>query len=508
MSLWGLTRPATAAAADPPAAGNDIAAYIQAIQQASDPSAAVGAFANGLALDKSNVKLYEAYVDRMVFFGLPGLAFHQAQFVTTLDPSYGVGWGVIAYSESRQGNMDAAMSAMVSAVASAPADKFVQASVGELLAWYDKNNPPVAQGLKDSLAAIKTRLASQPAYVQAYNQAKAAYEKAAMGPAGPAANPGDQQTAAAPQQQPYVEQPVGPQDQAGPVTYENNYYSDNGYNNGYGYDNGYGYGYGGFGGYYGLGYGLGYGGGWCWWWPSCWPGPGFLHGGYGRGFGHGGFGRGGFGRGGFGGGFGATGFFRGGNVFANNVAANRSANSALVSRQVGAVTAHGPGTTSGFALADPPRGVTAAAQTGRFASQGAIANGTARGGFVAGGRTLGMGGTASITTSDGRTITRTFAPSAARTNGSVASGNGAAASVVRTPSGADTMRRSNAAVTQNRGTATPPRSYRSSNFRSYGSSARSSGGHRGGGGGGYRGGGGGGHSGGGGHAGGGGGGHR
>jgi hypothetical protein len=70
-------------------------------------------------------------------------------------------------------------------------------------------------------------------------------------------------------------------------------------------------------------------------------------------------------------------------------------------------------------------------------------------------------------------------------------------SVARTPSGADTMRRSNAVVTQNRGTATPTRSYRSSNFRSYSSPARSSGGgYRGGGS--YRGGGGGFHGGGGG----------
>ena len=46
-------------------------AAIQAIQQASDPSAAVAAYASGFADDRNNPKLYEAYVTRMVDLGLP-----------------------------------------------------------------------------------------------------------------------------------------------------------------------------------------------------------------------------------------------------------------------------------------------------------------------------------------------------------------------------------------------------------------------------------------------------
>lgn len=495
MSLCGLTRPVTAADAVP---DNNIAAQIQAIQQASDPSAAVGAFANGLAIDKTNVKLYEAYVDRMVVFGLPGLALHQAQVVTTLDPAYGVGWGVIAYSESRQGNMDGALSAIVPAVQNASNDKFVQASAGELLAWYDKNNPSVAQGLKDSLAAIKTRLASQTTYAQAYKEAKDAYEKQATAPSEPTTNPGDQQ-AAAPPDQPYAQAPQ-PQDQSGPVTYENNYYYDNGYDNGYGYANGYAY------------YGGGYGPGWSWWSPVWWPGPSFLSFGHHHGFfdrddfHHGDWDRGGF--------------FRGNNAFRNNVAANRSVNSTLVSRQNGSVVTHGPTVRSGFAVADPPSSLTAAARTGRFASQGTMTPGVTTGtrgvtagtrGVTAGtGRTFGMTGSASpnatatprgsnvvtplasVTTSNGRTITRTFTPGATGANRTVISGSGR---TVSTPSAARSF-----VTTPGRSTmapATGARSIRSTGtagIRSSGSSFRSSGGSfrsSGGGGGSFRGGGGG-----------------
>ena len=58
---------------------------IQAIQQAADPSAAVAAYASGFAVDRDNPRLHEAYVSRMVDLGLPEMAYHQAQTLTTLD---------------------------------------------------------------------------------------------------------------------------------------------------------------------------------------------------------------------------------------------------------------------------------------------------------------------------------------------------------------------------------------------------------------------------------------
>src|SRR5262245_54620247 len=50
---------------------SEIAAALQAIQQAADPSAAVAAYANGAAVDRNDPKLSEAYVVRMVDLGLP-----------------------------------------------------------------------------------------------------------------------------------------------------------------------------------------------------------------------------------------------------------------------------------------------------------------------------------------------------------------------------------------------------------------------------------------------------
>jgi hypothetical protein len=126
----------------------------------------------------------------------------------------------------------------------------------------------------------------------------------------------------------------------------------------------------------------------------------------------------------------------------------------LINRQNGAVVTHGPGTRSGFALADPPTGVTAAAQSGHFASGGMVTSGVTAAGT---GRILGMTGSAtpnvtvtpsnssvvtpgaSVRTSDGRTFTRTFTPSAPRTSsgafsGRMASTPSAARWTVTTPS--------------------------------------------------------------------------
>src|SRR5881409_177389 len=72
-------------------------AAVQAIQQAPDPSAAVAAYANGIAADRRNSAIHAAYVARMVDFGLPEMASRQAQSLTTLEPRNGLAWAVVGH---------------------------------------------------------------------------------------------------------------------------------------------------------------------------------------------------------------------------------------------------------------------------------------------------------------------------------------------------------------------------------------------------------------------------
>src|SRR5207249_6601416 len=112
---WELTPAWTA-----PAVGPEVAAAIQAIKQAADPSAVVTAYANGFAIERNEPKLYEAYVSRMVDLGLPELAYHQAQTLTTLDATNGLAWGVVAHVDARRAQMPEALSAIILAGQFAP----------------------------------------------------------------------------------------------------------------------------------------------------------------------------------------------------------------------------------------------------------------------------------------------------------------------------------------------------------------------------------------------------
>ena len=109
-----------------------VAAAIQAIQQAPDPSAAVAAYGSGLALTSNDPQLHAAYVTRMVDMGLPEMAFHQAQTLTTLQPDNGLAWGVVAYVDARRGQMPEAVSRLTSRVNSPPATPLSPVRPGRL----------------------------------------------------------------------------------------------------------------------------------------------------------------------------------------------------------------------------------------------------------------------------------------------------------------------------------------------------------------------------------------
>jgi hypothetical protein len=154
------------------------ASAIQAIQQAPDPSAVVTAYANGMGLDRNDPKLYEAYVARMVDLGLPELAYHQAQTLTTMRSNNGLAWGVVAYVDARRGQMLEAVSAINLAGQFAPENKFVAHTAGELAAWYDLKADKAAlpDNAKNGMAKIRGLLGKQTAFTEAYETAQKAYQ--------------------------------------------------------------------------------------------------------------------------------------------------------------------------------------------------------------------------------------------------------------------------------------------------------------------------------------------
>ncbi len=185
-----------------PAAANDLNSAIRNIEQAPDPSAAIDAFAQGTAIDQNAPALYETFVARMVDLGLPEMAFHQAETLTTLQPRNGLGWAVIAHVDARRGDMPAALSAITLAAQNAPSSLFVQRTAGELLAWYDlkADKSTLPEATQQGMANVRAALDKTPAFSSAYETAKSAYQNQAS---TPSTQPPPAEVAPPPQPGPY-----------------------------------------------------------------------------------------------------------------------------------------------------------------------------------------------------------------------------------------------------------------------------------------------------------------
>ncbi len=200
VGLFGLTvgraaaldQPVTILTADNP---DDVQTHVDAIEHAPDPSAAVAAYAAAKSALPDSSRVDQAYVRRMVAFGLPQMAEAQAQTLVQRDPKDGLAWGVMAYSRAKRGQTADALKDIASAARYLPDDPFVQRTAGQLLAWYDTvaDKSTLPDAIKNSVQVVRNEMASQRAYVNAYQAARSTYEQEAnpaeVGPANAAGNP-------------------------------------------------------------------------------------------------------------------------------------------------------------------------------------------------------------------------------------------------------------------------------------------------------------------------------
>lgn len=211
------------------APASDVTASIRAIQQASDPSAVVAAYANAEAIARNDPSVIDAYVTRMVDLGLPELAYHQAQTLTTLQSNNGLAWGVVAYVDARRGDMPEAISAINLAGQAAPQNQFVQRTAGEIIAWYDikADKSKLPEKAEEGLTKIRGLFEKNPAFTTAYDTAKSAYEaqtRAEETP--PQTSPSEAQ---APSEYAPPTQPVAPSGYTAPAAPPPVYYPDYAY---------------------------------------------------------------------------------------------------------------------------------------------------------------------------------------------------------------------------------------------------------------------------------------
>ncbi len=238
--------------------GGDVQRHVDVILHAPDPSTAVAAYAAAKSVLPDSSKIDQAYLRRMVDFGLPQMADAQARMLVQHDPKDGLAWGVIAFSLATRGQTADALKDIATAARYLPDDPFIQRTAGQLLAWYDTvaDKSTLPDVIKNSVQGVRSEMAAQRAYVDAYQAARATYEQGA--------NPAEAPASAEVPPPAAAEEPVyagdGGYDYGAPYTYGYTSPYDYGY---YGYPT-YAYAYPGYGDYFPYWGGF-YGG---YWWPG------------------------------------------------------------------------------------------------------------------------------------------------------------------------------------------------------------------------------------------------
>jgi hypothetical protein len=174
---------------------SDVESHVEAIRNAPDPSAAIAAYADAKSVAPNSLESDNAFVHRMVTFGLPQMAETQAQTLVQTEKENGLAWGVLAYSRATRGDTTQALSDIEQAVKSLPDDAFVQRTAGQLVAWYDTiaDQSKLSEVVKQSVEKLRHKLTGKRAYDDAYHAARSAYEEqtnaAETGPASAEVTP-------------------------------------------------------------------------------------------------------------------------------------------------------------------------------------------------------------------------------------------------------------------------------------------------------------------------------
>ncbi len=156
------------------APADKLKAFIRAVADADDPRLAMSAYARGCGIDRNSAALQNAYMERMLKFGLPKIAYHPARMLVRIDPNNGLAWGVVGYMHGKRGELDKAFVATMRSLEKHRDDPSILHNAGQLAAWYDSalNPPKVSDRARRALSQMKKELARKKPYSSAYEEIK------------------------------------------------------------------------------------------------------------------------------------------------------------------------------------------------------------------------------------------------------------------------------------------------------------------------------------------------
>ena len=155
--------------------------FLKALRDADHPSTAMAAYARGCAIDRTDSKLQNAYMRKMLQFGQPKISFYAARVLVRLEPHNGTAWGVVGYVHAKRGEMPESLAAGIRAATYAPANQAILNNTGQLLAWFDNElaPPKLPDAVRRMLMKVREDLAGAEPFAKAYARVTTAYRERA-----------------------------------------------------------------------------------------------------------------------------------------------------------------------------------------------------------------------------------------------------------------------------------------------------------------------------------------
>lgn len=155
-----------------------VRSHIERIRTTKLGADVTAAYDEAKKIAPNSAKLHDAFIRRMLKFGVVALAAAPARTLVKLDPYNGTAWGVLAYFHTKRKSYLQALPKAIQAAAYAPKNPSILAAAGQLVAWYD--NAPAKPKLSDQVAEALVRVrriaAKKPKFAQAYGQVDKAYK--------------------------------------------------------------------------------------------------------------------------------------------------------------------------------------------------------------------------------------------------------------------------------------------------------------------------------------------
>ncbi len=160
-----------------PSPAERLAEALHVIRESDTFDKASKAYTEAVSIDRDVMVLHEAYMERMLRFGLVKLASYPARRLVTMEPDHGLARAVLGYRAGREGERAEAFEATMLAARRLPGNPGVLNNAGQLAAWFERadDRGDVSAEARRLLDTHRKRFMEREEFARAYERVSAAY---------------------------------------------------------------------------------------------------------------------------------------------------------------------------------------------------------------------------------------------------------------------------------------------------------------------------------------------